>query len=624
MAVVEYERSDDLADSLDYVQKERGENSMISAKGCSVETALEDFRNVKRQWNKTGDTQTLNLVQSWHPKESKIKTVEEFHSMGRRLADEAYPGHQYVIRTHADKGHIHNHIVINTVNMENGNFIANKYFEKGQSQRWLKRVRGISDRICLENGLSVLHKDAMDRAANLPDDVRRMEKAKKDSWKMDLIQKTEHCKSISTSYDEFREHMKTWNIEVNIEPKNIRYLYPGEKRWIRGKTLTPDQRFNKEKLEKAFRENNLQFKSDPKLRSYRFEQMARLRDQAGKTARDENGRPLMPKPMPTSGEKDYGKYTEVKRRDQERWYRSDQKLEASMVPIDEIRRAKGSILEYCKQNKIALTTNNKGETILKGREYVVVKEFETVNRRNGVPGSLIDFVAAHHNITLMQAVAKITNNPRLLQLEQSVGKKNREFTSFYIPKQDQALEPDAQAKLKILVKSFGANPKLGEALLKSNRAQVSRDGTVRLFGEKDERGTLEFAENVAKNWQSQSRGSAKKPFFAKSTQGNHAIIHLGPESFLKTHGEDAFLRGGNLLEGVLGLLEPHAPLVDQYLSQNRSVTKVSLIGSTLGKLTRVEMDFFSNLKKRYQHLGIEFVHHEHDRAPMERSPDLSR
>jgi hypothetical protein len=470
----------------------------------------------------------------------------------------------------------------------------------------------------------VLHKDALDRAAKLPDDVRRMEAAKKDSWKMDLIQKAEHCKSLSTNYDEYRDHMKTCNIEVNVEPKNIRYRYPGEQRWIRGKTLTPDQRFNKERLEEAFHENDTMFQSNPKLRSFRTEQMHALRAQSGRIARDEAGKPVMPKQSPEDKVKDFGRYTEVKRRDQERWYRSDQKLEASMVPIDEIRRAKGSILDYCKHNNIALMTNAKGETVLKGREHVVVKDFETVNRKNGVPGSLIDFVAAHHNLTLIQAAAKITSNPRLLLLEKAIGKKNREFTSFYIPKQDQATEPEAHAKVARLMESMGASPKLAKPLLDSGRAHVSQDGAVRLFGEKDGHSALEFVETAARAWQSQGHGNARKPFFTKNTQGPHAVIHLGPESFLRTHGEDALLRGGSGLEGFLGLLEPHAGLADQYLSQNRSVKKVSLIGSSLGKLSPLELDFFQNLKRRYEPLGVEFVHHEHGRAPHIGGTDLSR
>lgn len=81
---------------------------------------------------------------------------------------------------------------------------------------------------------------------------------------------------------------------------------------------------------------------------------------------------------------------------------------------------------------------------------------------------------------------------------------------------------------------------------------------------------------------------------------------------------------GRKLDGLLGLTEPSAPLVDQFIARNKSVTKLSVIGATPGKLTPVELDLFENLKKRYKPLNIEVEHHTSERAPsLARGPELS-
>src|SRR6202034_4064749 len=105
------------------------------------------------------------------------------------------------------------------------------------------------------------------------------------------------------------------------------------------------------------------------------------------------------------------------------------------VPADEIKKARTqSIFEYCKRNNIQLTKNEKSEMVFKGKEFVTVSDFEFTNNKNGTRGSLIDLVAAHKNLTLIQAVAHINGNSRLLLLEQHLGETPLKYRSFHVPR----------------------------------------------------------------------------------------------------------------------------------------------------------------------------------------------
>jgi len=98
---------------------------------------------------------------------------------------------------------------------------------------------------------------------------------------------------------------------------------------------------------------------------------------------------------------------------------------------------------------------------------VDISEYEWVNKRNKTKGSLIEFVAAHKNMSFVQAIAEINGNKRLLLLEQHLGEIKRSFTSFYIPKEKQLAKMEAMTRIGHLLSFHGADPKNAETLFKS-------------------------------------------------------------------------------------------------------------------------------------------------------------
>jgi len=297
-----------------------------------------------------------------------------------------------------------------------------------------------------------------ERRDRTPNKVKAMERWRGGSYILDTMDKADFARTYATSYDQYRALLGEFGINVQIEKKNITYFYPGQKRGKRGSKL--GKKYDKPFLEESFKANDQALQSNPKLHAFLGERIAALKANSGKHK---------------FVEKDYGAFTKAPRGSDKIVYPSDVELSHSLVPIGEIRRAREhNIIDYCKRNNIALMTNGKGETVLKGREYVGISGEEWINHKNKTRGTVIEFVAAHHRISLLGAVAKLNNNPRLLLLEQNLGKSERGYVSFYIPKQDLMESSAGGKKLSSFLALRGCKPELAAALLKDDLAQVGR------------------------------------------------------------------------------------------------------------------------------------------------------
>ena len=107
--------------AIDYVtKKEKTEEKLVSGLHCEPETVKEEMQATKELWGKTDGRTYKHYVQSYHEDE-KI-TPEQAHKNAVELAEhtKAWKGHEVLIATHIDKGHIHTHFIVNSVNYENG------------------------------------------------------------------------------------------------------------------------------------------------------------------------------------------------------------------------------------------------------------------------------------------------------------------------------------------------------------------------------------------------------------------------------------------------------------------------------------------------------------------------
>ena len=128
------------------------QNVLVSSFACSENTAYMEMEKTREKFNYTGENLAYHCIQSFKPGEV---TAEQAHQIGIQTADELLKGkYEYVISTHVDRGHIHNHIIINAVNFENGLSFSTEHDRK-KNPAW-KQLRKISDEICIENKLSVI------------------------------------------------------------------------------------------------------------------------------------------------------------------------------------------------------------------------------------------------------------------------------------------------------------------------------------------------------------------------------------------------------------------------------------------------------------------------------------
>ncbi len=138
-----------LKQALNYIQNpdKTDEKMLVSSFGCSYETADIEFAFTLSQALDKGNNLAHHLIQSFEPGEVDF---EKAHEIGRQLAAAVTKGqHEYVLTTHVDKGHVHNHIIFCAVNfVDHHKYVSNRRSYYG--------IRNISDRLCRENGLSVV------------------------------------------------------------------------------------------------------------------------------------------------------------------------------------------------------------------------------------------------------------------------------------------------------------------------------------------------------------------------------------------------------------------------------------------------------------------------------------
>lgn len=140
------------------------EQILTAVQGCLTSTACHDMVAVKQRWNKTDGVQLYHIIQSFRPGEI---TPELALEIAQEFVREHLPGYQAVIGVHTDRNHIHAHIVFNSVNQLTGE----KYHSNARS--YYQQIRGISDRLCREHGLSIILSGAPAKAVSYVEWLRQ-------------------------------------------------------------------------------------------------------------------------------------------------------------------------------------------------------------------------------------------------------------------------------------------------------------------------------------------------------------------------------------------------------------------------------------------------------------------
>lgn len=209
-----------LSRALDYIQNpDKTEDKMlVSSFGCSFETADIEFEYTLSQAIDKGNNLAHHLIQSFEPGEVDYQTAHEV-TTGQ---------YEYVLTTHIDKGHIHNHILFCAVNFVD-------YHKYNSNKRTYYNIRNISDRLCKESGLSVV---VPGKSKGKSYAEYQAEKTGT-SWKGKLKIAVDALIFQSVDFEDFLRRLQGTGYEIKIG-KYISCRAEGQERFTRLKTLGAD------------------------------------------------------------------------------------------------------------------------------------------------------------------------------------------------------------------------------------------------------------------------------------------------------------------------------------------------------------------------------------------------
>ena len=203
------------------------EKLLVSSYGCASETAAREFEWTRKIAEQKGMNPVRiiarHVIQSFEIGEV---TPELAHEIGKQFADEILEGkYEYVLTTHIDKDHVHNHLIFNAVDFVD-------YHAYKSYKRIYYDMREVSDRICKENGLSVIPP-----SQNKGMGYKEYTEAKRGtSWKQKLKQTIDRLVITAKDYDDFLRLMQEAGYEIKIG-KYISFRAEGQERFTRSKTI---------------------------------------------------------------------------------------------------------------------------------------------------------------------------------------------------------------------------------------------------------------------------------------------------------------------------------------------------------------------------------------------------
>ncbi|MGF3113627.1 relaxase/mobilization nuclease domain-containing protein [Facklamia sp. P9177] len=238
-----------LSYAIDYItdDKKTDEKILVSSFNCNPISAHKQFEARREPFDTRGTVLARHLIQPFFPGETDAETA---HRIGQELCEKILGNeYEYVLATHVDKNHIHNHIIFNNVN-----FVTGKCYQSNKKS--YHKIRFQSDELCKENKLSVIDK--------YYESYKRKYKTRGKSWyENEMANKGKSWKSKlqfdidrmikqSRDWEEFLEKMTNLGYEIK-HGKHIAFRYKDKKRFTRAKTIGED--YIEDRLKERIEEN---------------------------------------------------------------------------------------------------------------------------------------------------------------------------------------------------------------------------------------------------------------------------------------------------------------------------------------------------------------------------------
>lgn len=208
---------------INYVVNPKKTEQQLYAAGinCTTGSAVAEMNATKQLYGKAGGTVAFHGYQSFAPGEA---TPEKAHEIGARLARELWGDRfQIVVTTHVDKGHIHNHIAVNSVSFADG-------LRFHSDAKLYRKMRARSDELCAEYGLSVIEDPKHGKARHYAE--WNAEREGRPTWRTVVKRDVDEAIEKATTDKQFYANLKAIGYEVKLG-KDISVRPPGKERFVR-------------------------------------------------------------------------------------------------------------------------------------------------------------------------------------------------------------------------------------------------------------------------------------------------------------------------------------------------------------------------------------------------------
>lgn len=257
-----------LKKSIDYIKNpEKTDNGiLIDGYNCTPENAYNEFLTIKELRENDTGVMAHHFTQNFDPNDNI--TPERALELGKELAENKFKGHQVIIATHIDKNHIHNHLIVNSVNYETGQKLIN-------NNKLLEQLKSFSDKQCERENLNIVDRKKKSKEFDYGiydkkkyEVITRAIKGERQSYIYDIANAVDRNIKMSKSKEEFIENMEKEGYKVKWSDTRKYVTYEDkEGQKVRDSNLAKtfnEENFKKEEMLKQFEKNKQDFKEDKK------------------------------------------------------------------------------------------------------------------------------------------------------------------------------------------------------------------------------------------------------------------------------------------------------------------------------------------------------------------------
>lgn len=244
MAIIKFVKvkKGNLKNAINYItREEKTSKELIYCKDCDINNVLEEFKYIKELYSNTSGRQYYHFIQSFSPNDNI--SYELANKIGQEMCN-YFRKYQIVMATHKDKDYVHNHFIMNSVNLENGK----KY---QQSAKDLENIKKLSNKLCEKYGLKQINLKKSKVSKYLNSTEYHLSK-KEETEKKKLINTINKCIKKSKTKNQFIYNMNVLGYSVKWEDnrKYITYTTPSKLKF-RDKRLQ-NEKYSKERMESYF------------------------------------------------------------------------------------------------------------------------------------------------------------------------------------------------------------------------------------------------------------------------------------------------------------------------------------------------------------------------------------